>query len=97
MRVRVLNGVIYLLDGGRVLSVNAVTGSRTLISVLRAAHRRDRGARQRDASQRATGPSYGARTLFATYIASSPPSNYSLLMRPLIVVPGGGGGGGGGL
>jgi len=31
-RVRVLNGVIYLLDGGRVLSVNAITGSRTLIS-----------------------------------------------------------------
>ena len=31
-RVRVLNGVIYLLDGGRVLSVNAVTGNRTLIS-----------------------------------------------------------------
>ena len=31
-RVRVLNGVIYLLDGGRVLSVDAVTGSRTLIS-----------------------------------------------------------------
>jgi hypothetical protein len=44
----------------------------------------------------------GARTLFATYTASSPPSNYSLLMRPLILVPGGGGGpigggGGGGL
>ena len=31
-RVRVLNGVIYLLDGGRVLSVNPVTGSRTVIS-----------------------------------------------------------------
>jgi hypothetical protein len=44
----------------------------------------------------------GARTLFGTYIASSPQSNYSLLMRPIIVVPGGGGpggpgGGGGGL
>jgi hypothetical protein len=49
----------------------------------------------------------GARTLFATYTASSPPSNYSLLMRPLILLPGGGGpsgpsgpgggGGGGGL
>jgi hypothetical protein len=42
----------------------------------------------------------GARTLFATYTASSPPSNYSLLMRPLILPPGGGptgpaGGGGG--
>ena len=33
----------------------------------------------------------GARTLFATYTASSPPSNYSLLMRPLILLPGGGG------
>jgi len=31
-RVRVLNGIIYLLDGNRVLSVNAITGSRTLIS-----------------------------------------------------------------
>ena len=29
----------------------------------------------------ASGPSYGARTLFATYIAPSTPSNYSLLMR----------------
>ena len=40
----------------------------------------------------------GTRTLFATYTASSPPSNYSLLMRPLIVPPGGGapGGPGGG-
>jgi hypothetical protein len=42
----------------------------------------------------------GARTLFATYTASSPQSNYSLLMRPLILLPGGGptgpaGGGGG--
>jgi hypothetical protein len=45
----------------------------------------------------------GARTLFATYTASSPSSNYSVLMRPLILLPGGGGpggpsgGGGGGL
>jgi hypothetical protein len=45
----------------------------------------------------------GARTLFATYSASSPQSNYSLLMRPLILLPGSGpsgpsgGGGGGGL
>jgi hypothetical protein len=31
-RVRVLNGVIYLLDDNRVLSVDAITGSRTLIS-----------------------------------------------------------------
>jgi hypothetical protein len=31
-RVRVLNGVIYLLDDNRVLSVDAVTGTRTLIS-----------------------------------------------------------------
>jgi len=40
----------------------------------------------------------GTRTLFATYTASSPPSNYSLLMRPLIVPPVGGapGGPGGG-
>jgi hypothetical protein len=38
----------------------------------------------------------GARTLFGTYTASAPSSNYSLLMRPLIVLPGGGGGGGGG-
>ena len=44
----------------------------------------------------ASGPSYGARTLFATYIAPTTPSNYSLLMRPRIVVPGGGGTGGGG-
>ena len=36
----------------------------------------------------------GTRTLFATYTASSPPSNYSLLMRPLILLPGGGGPGG---
>jgi hypothetical protein len=40
--------------------------------------------------------SSGDRTLFATYVAPSTPSNYSLLMRPLIVAPGGGGGGGGG-
>ena len=33
----------------------------------------------------------GTRTLFATYTASSPPSNYSVLMRPLILLPGGGG------
>jgi hypothetical protein len=38
----------------------------------------------------------GTRTLFATYTASSPPSNYSVLMRPLILLPGGGGPGGGG-
>ena len=31
-RVRVLNGVIYLLDGGRVLSVDALTGNRILVS-----------------------------------------------------------------
>jgi hypothetical protein len=174
-RVRVLNGVIYLLDGGRVLSVNAITGSRTLISgggvgagpafALAESVTTDstgRGLMVLDQNFGGTGAlihvdlttgrraevfsnrlqtstynfdmpydvvrnscdnSYyvlhtgaigvlgnvlkvdggtGARTLFATYTASSPQSNYSLLMRPLILVPGGGGGpigggGGGGL
>jgi hypothetical protein len=174
-RVRVLNGVIYLLDGGRVLSVNAITGSRTLISgggvgagpafALAESVTTDstgRGLMVLDQNFSGTGAlihvdlttgrraevfsnrlqtstynfdmpydvvrnscdnSYyvlhtgatgvlgnvlkvdggtGARTLFATYTASSPQSNYSLLMRPLILVPGGGGGpigggGGGGL
>src|SRR5262249_43664618 len=173
-RVRVLNVVIYLLDGGRVLSVNAITGSRTLISGggrgtgpafalaksvttdttggslmvldqnfagMGALIRVDLATGNRtevfsNALQKATWKfdmpydvvrngcdnsfyvlhtgatglpgnvlrvdgSSGARTLKGTYIASSPQSNYSLLMRPLIVIPGGGGpggpGGGGGL
>jgi hypothetical protein len=176
-RVRVLNGVIYLLDGGRVLSVDAITGSRTLISgggvgtgpafalaksvttdatggslmvldqnfagtgalirVNLATGNRTEVFSNRlqtgtwnfdmpyDVVRNACNNSFyvlhtgatgvpgnvlrvdggsGARTLFATYTASSPPSNYSLLMRPLILLPGGGGpsgpgggGGGGGL
>jgi len=174
-RVRVLNGVIYLLDGGRVLSVNAITGSRTLISgggvgtgpafalaksvttdaagggslmvldqnfggtgaLIRVnlatgnrtvvfSNRLQTGTYNfdmpYDVIRNACDNNYyvlhtgatgvlgnvlrvdsgtGARTLFATYTASSPQSNYSLLMRPLILVPGGGGGpiggGGGGL
>jgi hypothetical protein len=179
-RVRVLNGVIYLLDGGRVLSVNAITGSRTLISgggvgtgpafALAESVTTDAaggslmvldqnfggtgalirvnlatGNRTEVFSNRLQTSKYnfdmpydvvrnscdnnfyvlhtgatgvlgnvlrvdngtGARTLFATYTASSPQSNYSLLMRPLLLVPGGGGpsgpsgpgggGGGGGL
>jgi hypothetical protein len=176
-RVRVLNGVIYLLDGGRVLSVDAITGSRTLISgggvgagpafALAKSVTTDStgrglmvldqnfggtgalihvdlttGRRAEVFSNRLQTSTYnfdmpydvvrnscdnnfyvlhtgatgvlgnvlkvdggsGARTLFATYTASSPPSNYSLLMRPLILIPGsggpsgpGGGGGGGGL
>jgi hypothetical protein len=173
VRVRVLNGVIYLLDGGRVLSVNPVTGSRTLISgggvgagpafalaesvttdstgrglfvldqnfggtgalihVDLATGRRAEVFSNRlqtstynfdmpyDVVRNSCDNSYyvlhtgatgvlgnvlrvdggtGARTLFATYTASSPSSNYSLLMRPLILPPGGGptgpaGGGGG--
>jgi hypothetical protein len=171
-RVRVLNGVIYLLDGTSVLSVDALNGNRTLISggtrgygpafVLPESATTDvtsksimvldqeyagtgalirvdltTGNRTEEFSNRlqpgkwnfdnpydvvrnacnnsfyvlhsggngvpgnvlrvnaASGPSYGARTLFATYIAPSTPSNYSLLMRSYIVVPGGGGGGGG--
>jgi hypothetical protein len=174
-RVRVLNGVIYLLDGGNVLSVNPVNGTRTVISgptrgggpafALALSVTTDstgRGLMVLDQNFGGTGAlihvdlttgrraevfsnrlqtstynfdmpydvvrnscdnSYyvlhtgatgvlgnvlkvdggtGARTLFATYTASSPQSNYSLLMRPLILVPGGGGGpigggGGGGL
>jgi hypothetical protein len=179
-RVRVPNGVIYLLDGGRVLSVDAITGSRTLISgggvgtgpafalaksvttdatggslmvldqnfagtgalirVNLATGNRTEVFSNRlqtgtwnfdmpyDVVRNACNNSFyvlhtgatgvpgnvlrvdggsGARTLFATYTASSPPSNYSLLMRPLILLPGGGGpsgpsgpgggGGGGGL
>jgi hypothetical protein len=174
-RVRVLNGVIYLLDGGRVLSVNPVNGSRTVISgggvgagpafALAESVTTDstgRGLMVLDQNFGGTGAlihvdlttgrrgevfsnrlqtskynfdmpydvvrntcdnSYyvlhtgatgvlgnvlridggtGARTLFATYTASSPQSNFSLLMRPAIVLPGGptgptGGGGGGGL
>jgi hypothetical protein len=179
-RVRVLNGVIYLLDGGRLLSVDAITGSRTLISgggvgagpafalaksvttdatggslmvldqnfagtgalirVNLATGNRTEVFSNRlqtgtwnfdmpyDVVRNACNNSFyllhtgatgvpgnvlrvdggsGARTLFATYTASSPPSNYSLLMRPLILIPGGGGpsgpsgpgggGGGGGL
>jgi len=177
-RVRVLNGVIYVLDSGRVLSVNAINGSRTLISgggqgggpafarphsvttdvtsgslmVLDqdyagtgALIRVDLATGDRtemfsnalqntkqdqkwpfdtpyDVVRNACDNSFyvlhtggngalgnvlrvdgssGDRTLFATYVAPSTPSNYSLLMRPLIVVPGGGpggpGGGGGGL
>jgi hypothetical protein len=173
-RVRVLNGVIYLLDGGRVLSVDAITGSRTLISgggvgagpafalaksvttdatggslmVLDqnfagtgALIRVDLATGNRtevfsnrlqtgtwnfdmpyDVVRNACDNSFyvlhtgatgvlgnvmrvnatGTRTLFATYTASSPPSNYSVLMRPLILLPGSGGpggpgGGGGGL
>jgi hypothetical protein len=172
-RVRVLNSVIYLLDGGRVLSVDAVTGSRTLISgggrgtgpaftsttsvttdatggslmvldqtfggtgalirVNLATGNRTEVFSNRlqtgtwnfdmpyDVVRNACNNSFyvlhtgatgvpgnvlrvdggtGARTLFATYTASSPPSNYSQLMRPLILLPGGGGpsgpGGGGG-
>jgi hypothetical protein len=170
--VRVLNGVIYLLDGGRVLSVNPVTGSRTLISgggvgggpafalaesvttdatggslmvldqnfggtgaLIRVnlttgnrtevfSNRLQTGTTNfdmpydvvRNACDNsfyvlhtgATGvlgnvmrvSATGTRTLFATYTASSPSSNYSVLMRPLILLPGGGptgGGGGGGL
>lgn len=175
VRVRVLNGVIYLLDGGRVLSVNPVNGSRTVISgggvgagpafALAESVTTDstgRGLMVLDQNFGGTGAlihvdlttgrraevfsnrlqtskynfdmpydvvrnacdnnfyvlhtgatgvlgnvlridgATGARTLFATYTASSPQSNYSLLMRPLILVPGGGGGpigggGGGGL
>jgi hypothetical protein len=166
-RVRVLNGVIYLLDGNRVLSVNPVTGSRTLVSgggmgagpafalaksvttdatggslmVLDqnfggtgALIRVDLATGNRtevfsnglqtstwnfdmpyDVVRNSCNNSFyllhtgatgalgnvlrvdggtGARTLFATYTASSPPSNYSLLMRPIIVLPGGGGPGG---
>jgi hypothetical protein len=173
-RVRVLNGVIYLLDGTSVLSVDAFNGNRALVSgggrgygpafVLPESVTTDvtsksimvldqeyagtgalirvdltTGNRTEEFSNRlqpgkwnfdnpydvvrdacnnsfyvlhsggngvpgnvlrvnaASGPSYGARTLFATYIAPSTPSNYSLLMRSYIVVPGGGGGGGGGL
>jgi hypothetical protein len=173
-RVRVLNGVIYLLDGNRVLSVDPVTGARTLISgggvgagpafALAESVTTDStgrgvmvldqnfggtgalihvdlttGRRAEVFSNRLQTSTYnfdmpydvvrnacdnnfyvlhtgatgvlgnvlringgtGARTLFGTYSASSPPSNYSLLMRPLILVPGGGGGpiggGGGGL
>jgi hypothetical protein len=176
-RVRVLNGVIYLLDGGRVLSVNPVNGNRTLISgggvgtgpafALAKSVTTDAtagslmvldqnfggtGALIRvnlatgnrtvassnalptstwnfdmpyDVVRNACDNSFyvlhtgatgalgnvlrvngttGARTLFATYTASSPSSNYSVLMRPLILLPGGGGpggpggpGGGGGL
>jgi hypothetical protein len=171
-RVRVLNGVIYLLDGGRVLSVNAITGSRTLISgggvgtgpafALAKSVTTDAAAGNLmvldqnfggtgalirvnlatgnrtvafsnaqpgtyrfdmpyDVVRNSCDNSYyvlhtgatgvlgnvlrvdggtGARTLFATYTASSPQSNYSLLMRPFILLPGGGptgptGGGGG--
>jgi hypothetical protein len=175
-RVRVLNGVIYLLDGGRVLSVNPVNGSRTLISgggvgtgpafalaksvttdatggslivldqnfagtgalirVNLATGNRTEVFSNRlqtgtwnfdmpyDVVRNACDNSFyvlhtgatgvlgnvmrvnatGTRTLFATYTASSPSSNYSVLMRPLILLPGGGGpggpggpGGGGGL
>jgi hypothetical protein len=174
-RVRVLNGVIYLLDGGNVLSVNAITGNRTLISgpargtgpafalamsvttdvtsgslmvldqdyaVTGALIRVDLATGDRtlvfsNAAQpgqkynfdmpydvvrnacdnsfyvlhtggngvpgnvlrvngQSSSPSYGDRTLFATYIAPGVPSNYSLLMRPFIVPPLGGGTGGGG-
>ena len=176
-RVRVLNGVIYLLDSNRVLSVNAITGARTLISggglgtgpAFARAHsvttdttsgslmvldqdyagtgaliRVDLATGDRTEAfsnalhpgkykfdmpydvvrnacdnsfyvlhtggngllgnvlrvNTASGPDYGTRTLFATYIAPGVPSNYSLLMRPLILLPGGGptgpaGGGGG--
>ena len=168
-RVRVLNGVIYLLDGGRVLSVNAITGSRTLVSGggrgtgpafalatsvttdatggslmvldqtfagtgalirvdLATGNRTEVFSNRLQAGKwkfdmpydmvrnacdnsfyvlhsggngvpgnvlRVDG-SKGGRTLFATYIAPSTPSNYSLLMRPLLLTPGGGGGGGGG-
>jgi hypothetical protein len=165
-RVRVLNGVIYLLDGNRVLSVNPVTGSRTLISgggvgtgpafalaesvttdatagslmvldqnfggtgalirVNLATGNRTEVFSNRlqtgttnfdmpyDVVRNACDNSFyvlhtgatgvlgnvmrvnatGTRTLFATYTASSPSSNYSVLMRPLIVLPGGGGPGG---
>ena len=168
-RVRVLNGVIYLLDGGRVLSVNAITGSRTLVSgggrgtgpafaVARSVTTDATGGSLMVLDQTFAGTgalirvdlatgnrtevfsnrlqagkwkfdmpydmvrnacdnsfyvlhsggngvpgnvlrvdgSKGDRTLFATYIAPSTPSNYSLLMRPLLLTPGGGGGGGGG-
>ena len=172
-RVRVLNGVIYLLDGGRVLSVDAVTGNRTLISgggvgagpaftsttsvttdatggSLMVLDQTFGGTGALIRVNLATGNrtevfgnglqtgtwnfdmpydvvrngcdnsfyvlhtgatgvlgnvlringGTGARTLFGTYSASSPPSTYSLLMRPLIVppvggAPGGPGGGGG--
>jgi hypothetical protein len=166
VRVRVLNGVIYLLDGGRVLSVNPVTGSRTLISgggvgggpafalaesvttdatggslmvldqnfggtgalirVNLATGNRTEVFSNRlqtgttnfdmpyDVVRNACDNSFyvlhtgatgvlgnvmrvnatGTRTLFATYTASSPSSNYSVLMRPLILLPGGGGPGG---
>ena len=177
VRVRVLNGVIYLLDGGRVLSANPVNGSRTLISgggvgagpaftpttsvttdatggslmvldqtfggtgalirVNLATGNRTVASSNAlptstwnfdmpyDVVRNACDNSFyvlhtgatgalgnvlrvngttGARTLFATYTASSPSSNYSVLMRPLILLPGGGGpggpggpGGGGGL
>ena len=165
-RVRVLNGVIYLLDGDRVLSVNPVTGSRTLISgggvgtgpafalaesvttdatggslmvldqnfggtgalirVNLATGNRTEVFSNRlqtgttnfdmpyDVVRNACDNSFyvlhtgatgvlgnvmrvnatGTRTLFATYTASSPSSNYSVLMRPLILLPGGGGPGG---
>ena len=165
-RVRVLNGVIYLLDGNRVLSVNPVTGSRTLVSgggmgagpafalaksvttdatggslmvldqnfggtgalirVNLATGNRTEVFSNRlqtgtwnfdmpyDVVRNACDNSFyvlhtgatgvlgnvmrvnatGTRTLFATYTASSPPSNYSVLMRPLILLPGGGGPGG---
>ncbi len=176
-RVRVLNGVIYLLDRGNVLSVNAITGNRTPISGgargtgpafalaesvttdatggslmvldrafagtgalirvdLATGNRTEVFSNRlqtstwnfdmpydvvRDACSNtfyvlhtgATGVpgnvlrvdgGSGARTLYATYIASSPQSNYSLLMRPFIMLPGPGGpggprggGGGGGL
>jgi hypothetical protein len=45
-RVRVLNGVIYLLDGTSVLSVDALNGNRTLISGAPAAMARRSSCRR---------------------------------------------------
>lgn len=166
-RVRVVNGVIYLLERGTVLSVNPVNGARTLVSgggrgagpVLSSLYglaedvagtsvvvldqnyagagglfRIELATGDRTVVSSNTAPSgspvfdmpfdvvhngcdgafyvlhsagfagpvgnvlkvdgaTGSRTLWATYNAASPPSNYSLLMRPYLYLPGGGGGG----
>ena len=105
VRVRVLSGVIYRTE---VFSNRLQTGTTNFdmpYDVVRNAcdnsfyvlHTGATGVLGNVMRVNAT----GTRTLFATYTASSPSSNYSVLMRPLILLPGGGGptggGGGGGL